>query len=71
MYHIVKGSSTLIFGTKNWLRLNYGVLLAWAILSYALLPITLWLETRQTKGNLETNQNEARKRAGQDEEKNV
>jgi len=67
-YHIVKGSCSLIFGTKDWLGLNFGVLLAWAGLSYALLPITLRMELRRNKKMVEKNAEDARNRVKTAEE---
>jgi hypothetical protein len=67
-FHIVKASSTLIFGTKNWLGLNFGVLLAWAALSYALLPFTVWLEVRKHKENWGKNRRLQRERLFKSEE---
>jgi Protein of unknown function (DUF3533) len=61
-YHIVKGSSTLIFGTKNWLGLNFGVLIAWVALSYALLPFTIWIEVHKNKDNFAKNRRGTRER---------
>jgi len=69
-YHIVKASSTLIFGTKNWLGLNFGVLLAWAALSYALLPITVWLEVRRQKENYAKNRKAIREQLQKEEAEN-
>jgi len=53
------------------LLLIFGVLIAWAVLSYVFLPITLWLETRRTKENVQKNRVEVRQRVVQDEEKNA
>ena len=61
-YHIVKGSCSLIFGTKDWLALNFGVLLAWAGFSYALLPFSIWLELRRNKGLVKKNTEQAKRR---------
>lgn len=41
--HIVQGSKTLVFGTKNQLGLNFGVLLAWVAVSTALFPVACWV----------------------------
>ena len=70
-YHIVKGSSTLIFGTKNWLGLNFGVLIAWAALSYTLLPLTVWMEVRNHRENYTKNRRTTRERLQNAAEKNA
>jgi hypothetical protein len=67
---MVKASSTLIFGTKNWLGLNFGVLLAWTALSYALLPVTVWLEVRRHKENYAKNRRAIRERLEKEDEEN-
>ena len=66
-YHIVKGASTLIFGTKNWLGLNFGVLIAWVAISYALFPLSIWLEVRRTKENFKKNRRMQRERLDKEE----
>jgi hypothetical protein len=68
-YHIVKGSDTLIFGTKNWLGLNFGVLFAWAAISYALLPVSIWLELRRKKELFHKNRETARQQVREYDEK--
>ena len=70
-YHIVKGSSTLIFGTKNWLGLNFGILIVWATISYALLPITVWMEVRKHKENFAKNRREQWQRLRETEKMNI
>lgn len=40
---IVQGSKTLVFGTKNELRLNFGVLFAWIFVGTLLFPIACWV----------------------------
>jgi len=67
-YNIVKASSSLIFGTKDWLGLNFGVLLVWATVSYALLPLTVWLDVRKHEQNWGKNRREQRERLFKPEE---
>lgn len=41
--HIVQGSKTLVFGTKDTLGLDFGVLFAWVGVSTALFPVACWV----------------------------
>lgn len=41
--HIVQGSKTLVFGTKNTLGLNFGVLIAWVVVGTFLFPFACWV----------------------------
>jgi len=66
----VKGASTLIFGTKNWLGLNFGVLLVWATVSYGLLPLTVWMEVRRHNENWKKNRKMIRDRLQKEEDAN-
>lgn len=61
-YHIVKGGSAMIFGTKNWLGLNFGVLLVWVALSYSLLPLSVWMEVRRNREKFTTNRRAIREK---------
>lgn len=40
---IVEGSKTLVFGTKNRLGLNFGILFAWIAVSTMLFPLACWV----------------------------
>ncbi|KAK5071113.1 hypothetical protein LTS08_000252 [Lithohypha guttulata] len=41
--HIVRGSKALVFGTKDELDLNFGVLFAWVFVSTLLFPAACWV----------------------------
>ena len=41
--HIVMGSKTLVFGTRNELGLNFGVLIAWVVVGSFLFPFACWV----------------------------
>jgi hypothetical protein len=43
------GAKALLFGTKNLLGLNFGVLIAWVAVSLALQPFTIWVQMMRMK----------------------
>lgn len=45
-YNVSRGVRTILFGTKNNLGLNFGVLIAWAVISMFTLPLFQWLRRR-------------------------
>ncbi|GAO47235.1 hypothetical protein G7K_1445-t1 [Saitoella complicata NRRL Y-17804] len=64
-FHIVKASNHLIFGTKDELGLNFGVLIAWAVLNYAILPVSIGVELRRFGMRVDANKKEMMVRLGQ------
>lgn len=60
--HILIGGKAIIFGTKNVLGLNFGVLLAWVGVSLALQPVTLWLQHRRLRKQAEAHRREVLER---------
>jgi len=60
--HVVIGSKAILFGTKNLLGLNFGVLIAWVAVSIALQPITIWLQMRRRRQAVEANKKEVLER---------
>lgn len=48
--HDLIGAKAIIYGTKNVLGLNFGVILAWVGLSLVLLPFTIMIQVRKNKG---------------------
>ncbi|CAL3973675.1 unnamed protein product [Diplocarpon coronariae] len=47
--HDLIGAKTIIHGTKNWLRLNSGVLISWVAASLTLQPLTIWPQLRKNR----------------------
>jgi len=47
--HDLIGAKALLFGTKNLLGLNFGVLIAWVAVSLALQPFTIWVQMMRMK----------------------
>lgn len=45
-YNVSRAVRTIIFGTKNDLGLNFGVLLAWVVISMITLPLFQWYTRR-------------------------
>lgn len=60
--HDLIGAKALLFGTKNLLGLNFGVLLAWVGVSIALQPFTIWLQLRKKKAQVESHRREVLER---------
>lgn len=60
--HNLIGSKAILFGTKNLLGLNFGVILAWVAVSIALQPLTIWLQLRRNKSNIEASKKEVLER---------
>lgn len=49
-YHHIQAARTLIFGTKNHLGFNFGVLLAWMVLGWlGMMILTTWNMRRNKK----------------------
>jgi ABC-type polysaccharide/polyol phosphate export permease len=46
-YNISQGVRAILFGTKNHLGLNFGVLLAWIVISMLTLPLFQWFMRRE------------------------
>jgi len=53
--HNLIASKAILFGTKNLLGFNFGVILAWVGVGLALQPFIIWLQMRRLKGNVEKN----------------
>ncbi|QSZ28522.1 hypothetical protein DSL72_003020 [Monilinia vaccinii-corymbosi] len=51
--HNMMGARAIIYGTKNTLRLNFGVLIAWVVVGLILMPGTLWVQMRRKRGAIE------------------
>ncbi|EDO02219.1 hypothetical protein SS1G_04695 [Sclerotinia sclerotiorum 1980 UF-70] len=47
--HDIMGARAIIYGTKNTLRLNFGVLIGWVLVSLLLMPGTVWLQMRKKR----------------------
>lgn len=60
--HDLIGAKAIIFGTKNVLGLNFGVLVAWVAVSIALQPFTIWVQMRKNKEKVEKNRREVLER---------
>ncbi|TFL06621.1 hypothetical protein BDV98DRAFT_600637 [Pterulicium gracile] len=53
-FNLNEGSRAIIFGTKNELGLNFGVLIAWIVLSLLTMPLFIWIKRRKLgKKNIE------------------
>jgi hypothetical protein len=66
--HVLIGAKSLLFGTKNLLGLNFGVLLAWVGVSLALQPFTIWVQLRRKKSQTEAQKRDLLERAhGEDQ----
>jgi hypothetical protein len=61
--HNLIASKSVLFGTKNELGLNFGVLIAWVAVSLALQPFTIWMQMRRLKKNVEKNRRDVLERA--------
>ncbi|KAE8451340.1 hypothetical protein EG329_003969 [Mollisiaceae sp. DMI_Dod_QoI] len=60
--HNLIGSKAILFGTKNLLGLNFGVLVAWVVVSVALQPLTIWVQLRKKRGEIEAHRREVLER---------
>ncbi|KUJ08907.1 uncharacterized protein LY89DRAFT_599245 [Mollisia scopiformis] len=60
--HNLIGSKAILFGTKNLLGLNFGVIIAWVAVSIALQPFTIWVQMRKKKGEVEAHKREVLER---------
>jgi hypothetical protein len=60
--HDIIGARTLLFGTKNVLGQNFGVLLAWVVVSIALQPFTIWVQLRRKRGEVGAHKREVWRR---------
>ncbi|KAF7928545.1 uncharacterized protein EAE98_005601 [Botrytis deweyae] len=47
--HDMMGARAIIYGTKNTLRQNFGVLIGWVLISLLLMPGTLWVQMRKKR----------------------
>jgi hypothetical protein len=56
--HDLIGAKAVLYGTKNLLGLNFGVLIAWVAVSIALQPLTIWVQLRRNKGQVEAHRKE-------------
>lgn len=61
--HVLIGGKAIIFGTKNELGLNFGVLLAWIAVSIVLQWFTVDFQLRKKKSNVESNKKEVLEKA--------
>ena len=57
------GAKAILFGTKNLLGLNFGVLIAWVAVSLALQPFTIWVQLRKKKQQVQAKRREVLERA--------
>lgn len=60
--HVLIGSKAIVFGTKNLLGLNFGVLISWIGVSVALQPLTIWVQMRRRKQAIEANKKQVLER---------
>ncbi|KAG0646341.1 Nitrosoguanidine resistance [Hyphodiscus hymeniophilus] len=60
--HVLIGAKALLFGTKDLLGLNFGVLITWVAISLALQPFTIWVQLKRQKGNVEAHRREVLER---------
>jgi hypothetical protein len=68
--HDLIGAKALLFGTKNLLGLNFGVLIAWVAVSIALQLFTIWVQLRRKKSEVEAHRKEVLERVyGKEKEK--
>jgi hypothetical protein len=68
--HDLIGAKAILFGTKNLLGLNFGVIIAWVAVSLALQPFTIWIQLRKKRKEVEAHRREILERAyGKDDEK--
>ena len=56
--HVLIGAKSIIYGTKNLLGLNFGVLLTWVAIGIALQPFTVRMQLRRMKSKVEAQRNE-------------
>jgi len=61
--HDLIGAKAILFGTKNLLGLNFGVLIAWVAVSLALQPFTIWVQLRKKKQQVQAKRREVLERA--------
>lgn len=61
--HVLIGGKAIIFGTKNELGLNFGVLLAWIAVSIVLQWFTVDFQLRKKKSNVKSNKKEVLEKA--------
>lgn len=61
--HNLIGSKAILFGTKNLLALNFGIIIAWVAVSIALQPFTVWIQMKKKKGEVEQHRREVLERA--------
>ena len=59
---VLIGGKAILFGTKNLLGLNFGVLIAWVAVSMALQPFSIWVQMRKQKGQIEAHRREVLER---------
>jgi hypothetical protein len=59
---VLIGSKAIVFGTKNLLGLNFGVLISWIGVSVALQPLTIWVQMRRRKQAIEANKKQVLER---------
>ncbi|ORY84489.1 hypothetical protein BCR37DRAFT_271048 [Protomyces lactucae-debilis] len=60
--HLLTGSKAVIFGTKNTLGLNFGVIIAWIAVGLLVQPLAIFLWMRKNKARVEQNRNDVLKR---------
>ncbi|CZT13920.1 related to SNG1 Probable transporter conferring resistance to nitrosoguanidine (MNNG) when overexpressed-unknown biological function [Rhynchosporium agropyri] len=60
--HDLIGAKAIIFGTKNLLGLNFGVLLAWVGISLLLQPFTIWVQLKKNKKQVDAHRMEVLER---------
>ncbi|PBP25870.1 hypothetical protein BUE80_DR003154, partial [Diplocarpon rosae] len=60
--HDLIGAKAIIYGTKNLLGLNFGVLIAWVAVSLILQPFTIWLQLRKNKKQVDAHRREVLER---------
>jgi hypothetical protein len=67
--HDLIAAKALLFGTKNLLGLNFGVIMAWVAISIVLQPFTIWMQMKKKRKQIEAHRREVLERVyGKDEE---
>jgi hypothetical protein len=61
--HDLIGAKAILFGTKNLLGLNFGVIISWVAISIALQPFTIWVQMRKKKAHIENQTRQVLERA--------
>lgn len=60
--HDIIAGKAILFGTKNELGLNFGVIIAWVAIGLALQPLTIWVQMRKNKSMVDAHRREVLER---------